>query len=365
MHPRLILMLLMTACFGGSAFAQEASAPNQEPPAAEADAANGDVSPAPVARVGTDVISGEEFRRNLEHFLQRLEAQQGRPVMPDTRMKMNVLNDMINARVIAILAQNAGITVSDAEVEEEFARRRRGLPTQTAYEGYLRREGLTEPELKDRIRARMKTEKYIQVATAGVEVDESLVQEEYDRWLKDGRLDRPLKTADFAHIVIGPEEKTEAAWNAAREQIEAARERILAGEDFGEVAKEVSQDVVSAHRGGVYFEANESVMTPELGEHLFTLPVGEVSEIFRSERGWHLMQVLQHNAPGQVSYEKVAKELRQNLEDQRRQERLMELIQSARNILDIEVYQSPREDAAPGGEDQNDTVTGDTDDTDA
>ncbi|MDO6460267.1 peptidylprolyl isomerase [Granulosicoccaceae sp. 1_MG-2023] len=80
---------------------------------------------------------------------------------------------------------------------------------------------------------------------------------------------------------------------AAQQKMLAARQRILAGEDFARVAAEVSEDPGSKSRGGElpWFRSGE--MVPQFEEVAAQLPVGTLSQPFRSNFGWHLLEVLE------------------------------------------------------------------------
>jgi len=79
---------------------------------------------------------------------------------------------------------------------------------------------------------------------------------------------------------------------AARQKIEQMRARIVAGEDFGVVAREGSDDNLSRNDGGNmgWFQVNE--WGTAVGNQLVQLQDGELSQPFQSEVGWHLIRRL-------------------------------------------------------------------------
>ena len=91
------------------------------------------------------------------------------------------------------------------------------------------------------------------------------------------------------HILI--RSGTDAASDdAARARAEALRSRIVAGEDFATVATEASEDASSSARGGDlgWFGAND--FGPDFGSQVAPLQDGEVSQPFRTQAGWHVVQ---------------------------------------------------------------------------
>lgn len=81
------------------------------------------------------------------------------------------------------------------------------------------------------------------------------------------------------------------AREAARQEALVARKRVLDGEDFGLVAREVSDDAGSSSKGGELGEVTRGSMVKEFGDVAFTVPVGELSEVFETRFGFHFLQV--------------------------------------------------------------------------
>jgi len=92
------------------------------------------------------------------------------------------------------------------------------------------------------------------------------------------------------HILVTPDQIIDD--ETARQQLEDARERILAGEDFGEVAKLLSDDPGSANNGGEMDWTNPGEFVPEFEEVADNLEIGVLSEPFRSRFGWHILEVM-------------------------------------------------------------------------
>ncbi|HXZ48381.1 MAG TPA: peptidylprolyl isomerase [Usitatibacter sp.] len=81
----------------------------------------------------------------------------------------------------------------------------------------------------------------------------------------------------------------------ARERLAKLREKILAGADFGEMAKQNSEDA-SAPRGGDLGWVSPGDTVPEFERVMDSLKPGEVSQPFQSPFGWHLVQVLERRS---------------------------------------------------------------------
>ena len=133
--------------------------------------------------------------------------------------------------------------------------------------------------------------------------------------LKPGEVSEPLRTPTGFHIVRvndvrGGTEKavedqihvrhilmktTELADDATvRGKLEAIRQRILKGEDFAGLAQVSSQDPGSAAEGGDLGWAGPGSFAPEFEQAIAGLKDNEISEPFKTQFGWHIVQMLGH-----------------------------------------------------------------------
>lgn len=91
------------------------------------------------------------------------------------------------------------------------------------------------------------------------------------------------------HILITTNEVLDD--DAAREKLNEIRRQILNGDDFAAVATAVSEDPTSAIEGGDMGWMNPRTFVPEFAVQCETLPIGELSEPFKTQFGWHILEV--------------------------------------------------------------------------
>ncbi len=107
---------------------------------------------------------------------------------------------------------------------------------------------------------------------------------------------RPAKGRyNVAHIMmLTPEGSGQTLNKQAEEKIYEIKEKIEAGEDFAELAKEHSQDRRSAENGGVIGWVNVGGrMIPEFENAIFEInEIGQMSEPLKTNFGWHLIKVI-------------------------------------------------------------------------
>lgn len=86
----------------------------------------------------------------------------------------------------------------------------------------------------------------------------------------------------------------------AKAKLEDLRKQILAGADFAKLAKQYSEDTTSAEQGGDLGWLDPGATVPAFDAQMDKLQVGEISEPFKSQFGWHIVQVLGHRKSDQT-----------------------------------------------------------------
>jgi len=98
-----------------------------------------------------------------------------------------------------------------------------------------------------------------------------------------------VEQTNVRHILIIPNEIIDDA--TAKQRLEEAVERINAGEDFAELAKLMSDDPGSVNEGGDMGWSNPGTFVKEFEEVASKAEIGVVSAPFRSQFGWHILEV--------------------------------------------------------------------------
>ncbi|MDY7025417.1 MAG: peptidylprolyl isomerase [Pseudomonadota bacterium] len=76
-----------------------------------------------------------------------------------------------------------------------------------------------------------------------------------------------------------------------REELQSIRQQILDGADFAQLAERFSDDPGSAARGGDLGMVVQGIMVENFENYMFNTPMGEISPVFKTEFGWHILQV--------------------------------------------------------------------------
>ena len=101
--------------------------------------------------------------------------------------------------------------------------------------------------------------------------------------------ERLIRQTNVRHILIKPTEVLNE--RAAEELAGNLVERVRGGEDFGALARQYSDDIGTAAEGGELGWTNPGQMVPEFEAVMASATEGEVTEPFRTEYGWHILEV--------------------------------------------------------------------------
>jgi len=119
---------------------------------------------------------------------------------------------------------------------------------------------------------------------------------------------------DISHILIRTGNKTD---EEALAVIASLNERLAAGEDFNEMAKTETEDTASKGMGGRFKSVKRGEMVPEFEAAAFELAEGEVSELVKTQYGYHLIKKHAHHEAAPMSFDKVQIRM---VEDMRKRE---------------------------------------------
>lgn len=164
------------------------------------------------------------------------------------------------------------------------------------------------------------------------------------RNMQPSEIGGPLRSANGLHIIKMMERQTNdqtqleeslvrhiflaGDGDDIKRRLDAARVRIAAGEDFGVVAAQLSEDPNSADNGGELPWFSSGQMPAEIEDVARALKVDQLSQPFRTQFGWHLMELLDQRTRSigdDALREQANNSLRQNKIEQETQRWLRQL----------------------------------------
>ncbi|MEX1236684.1 MAG: peptidylprolyl isomerase, partial [Pseudomonadales bacterium] len=132
---------------------------------------------------------------------------------------------------------------------------------------------------------------YIELKRSDLMAQVTVDEEELRQFYEDTRslYARP-ENRRVAHILIETNDEVSAGQAEAR--INDIYERIKSGEDFSELARELSEDPGSAAQGGDLGFSPPGTFVPEFEEVAWELGLNQLSTPVQTEFGYHLIKLL-------------------------------------------------------------------------
>jgi len=260
--------------------------------------------------------------------------------MTEEELMQVSLGRLVDQKLLAQEAEQLELVVDETRIKAQLDRMAEEAGGREALEKDLAEGGLTISRIGETLReldlARLYVDSQIR---SNVEVTEDDITTFYDE--NKDKFMSP-ETVRARHILAKVDAGAdEAAKEAAREKIVKARERAVAGEDFAELAKELS-DCPSAERGGdLGFFAYTQMVKP-FSEAAFSLPVGGLSGVVETEFGYHLIKVEERRPAKEMQLAEIHDRLRTIVTERKVGDLLGQRLTELRGQADIQYLEDPQ-----------------------
>ena len=250
------------------------------------------------AVVNDDVVLQSDVEEQLALLFMNSQIPQDSATV-DT-LRRQVLNQLIDEKLIVAEAKRQGITVGEAEVsrqvEQAIADAKERMGGEQSFRQQLVRENTNEEKLREKYRSELQRQIIAQRLVQKQLPKKTLTAIEAEAYFTANKDRFPRMPSEIRLQVIQiPASADSATEAAARAQVMAVRKRILAGEKFAKVAAEVSDDPGTARSGGDLGFFARGMMEPAVEEAAFKLNPGELSQPVRSAFGWHIVEALERD----------------------------------------------------------------------
>jgi len=298
-----------------------------------ADASN--ASETAVATVNGTPITREMLDRSMDQRRARLAAQ-GQRVDPTqlAALEKQVLEELINGEILYQESVKRNITISDAELNEQWIQFKSRFPDQATFDRELKQRGLSESALKEQMRRSMQVQELVTSAfVAKISIPDAEIRTFYDQ---NKQLFREPETVKASHILIKvdpPDDETADA--KAFKKIQTLKKKLDAGEDFATLAKAESEGPSSVQGGSLGFFRRGQMVKP-FEDKAFSLKVGEISDPVKTRFGYHLILVEDRKPARAIPFEETKDRIRQVLTQQQLQKEVFSYIESEKKASKIE-----------------------------
>jgi len=250
---------------------------------------------------GVAAVVGDEIvlKSELEQMAQYYAIQMGlRPLEQRSeyrRLTGEILQNLIDERVLLAKAKEDTITVEDQKVDAELENYAQRMIQQLgSVEKVEAQFGAPIKKIKrdnrDEVRKRLIVGKLQNKKFMGLQVSRRDVENFYESVRDSLPEKKPMVKLSQILLRIQP---GEASRNEAMEKIRAIQARLKQGESFADLAGQFSEDPGTSKRGGELGFVERGTLFPSFEEAVFRLESGQISEIVETPIGFHLIQALE------------------------------------------------------------------------
>jgi len=246
-----------------------------------------------VAIVGEEIILKTELIQAAQAFA--LQMNINPQTQPDrfNKIKHDVLNNLINEKVLLAKAKEDTITVEDQQVDAALQDRIdqiiNQLGSKEKVEEYFGKS-ITQikNDYKEDIKKQLIAQKVQQKKLAGITISRREVERFFET-MKDS-LPQMQNMVKISHILMDVRSHG-AARDAAEKKLTDIRNKILKGASFEDMASLYSEDPVTARKGGDLGFIERGTLYQSFEDAAFGLKPGEISKIVETPIGLHLIKV--------------------------------------------------------------------------
>jgi peptidyl-prolyl cis-trans isomerase C len=312
-----------------SALGQESTAPEIEPQADPmAPVAAPTPTPAPnpmVLKVNGEPVYAIEISMIMQTIQGQLTAR-GEEVDPRD-LAQSATQRAIEQRLLAQEARRFGIEADELQVARAAQMTEEQSGGRAALEASLKASGSTYDQFLGILREIETIRIFIdkQVKPNVVVTDETIA-EYYEA--NPTLFDADERVHAYHMIFIVGEDKEPALLETTRQRAEAARQRLLTGEEaFTAVAMELSEGP-SKPRGGDLGWVTRGQLVSPLSETVFSLKPGEISEVIQTRFGFHIATISDRRPAEHIALEEASPQIREFLTQEKATESVSNLLQT-------------------------------------
>src|SRR5882762_4314219 len=305
-----------------------------------------------IARVNNEIITRTEYdkaRQTAEEDAKQECQNRCTPEQLQTDIEdrqKHTLRDLVDQSLLVQRAKDMGVSVEPELIKRlDAIRTDNKLPSMEELEKAVSGQGLNFEDFKNNIRNTLLTQRVIS-SEVGSHI--TISDDEVTKYYEAHKTEyvRPEQVA-LREIVVSTEGKKPEELPDLRKKAETALKRVQDGEDFGEIAKRLSDGSTKA-QGGFLGQYKHGELSKELEDKVFKMKRNELTEVMETKQGYLVLQVLEHYDEGIQSLSKVKGRIMDELYSARMEPAMREYLKTLREQSYV-VIKPGFQDIAGGG----------------
>ena len=299
-----------------------------------------------IARVNSSIISRSDLKRSEEQLVaEQSKADPSVPAESQPQQK-DLLRDLIDTQLLSQKAEELGIS-ADTDVVKRLDELRKQMHAESMedLEKAAQAQGVSFEEFKQNLKNSIVTQRVIQQEVgAHISVTQQEIQAFYDQ--HKAELQRPEQVR-LSEILISthPAASGQTAAQAAsgdeavaqaKAKADAIYAQLVKGAKFDDLAQKNSGGPTAAQGGDLeYFK--RGTLSKQLEDQVFGLKAGQFTEPVRTNQGWVILKVTEHQSEGVPTLKEVEPQIQERLYMTKMQPALREYLTKLRENAFIDI----------------------------
>lgn len=291
-----------------------------------------------IAEISGDPVANDEYVRALNGMLNNI-AKGGRAV-PEavfTEMRANLLTNILDTETLSRKADSEGVEIDEGKVTETYEQIKSRYPTEEAFLQAMTENGSNEEKIKVDIARSLKVQALIeQEIVSSIIISEESARKYYDENISQFEREESVSAS---HILVAARASDSEEKKAeAKKKAEGILKRLHEGADFAELAKTMSDDPGAARQGGDLGFFGRGKMVPEFEAVAFALKPGDISDIVKTQFGYHIILVTGRRDAGLLPFDEVKDKLADQLKRAETGKRIKQYIEDLKKEMNVKTF---------------------------
>lgn len=279
-----------------------------------------------VAKVSGEEVKKEEFNKMFGIFKAQYEQQFGTEVW-EQELEGRKFEDVAREKILDMLideklqlkkAAELGVSISDDEVNVEIENAKKYFDSEEKFNEFLKQQNMELEYYKQSVKKELTINKLFEKLTGNAALTDDEVKVYYDTHQNE------FKSVKASHILLD-----------TREEAEKMLERVKAGENFAELAKQNSKDPSAKENSGNLDYFRHGDMVEPFENAAFALKPGEISDIVQTDFGFHIIKVEDSKLD---KFEDVKDQLKSSMLTNKKSTEYEKLLEEMRKNANIEKF---------------------------
>jgi peptidyl-prolyl cis-trans isomerase SurA len=305
-----------------------------------------------IARVNNEIITRSEYEKARQAASEDSKQECQNRCTPEQlqtdieERQKNTLRDLIDQSLLVQRGKDMGVSVeADLIKQLDQIRIQNKLGSMDDLEKAVTSEGMNWEDFKNNIRNKLLTQRVIGSEVGShINVPDAEISKYYEEHKNE--FVGPEQVA-LREIVVNTQGKKPEELPDLKKKAETALKRVQDGENFGEIAKRLS-DGSTKNDGGYLGVYKRGELSKELEDKVFAMKKNDLTEVLETKQGYLVLQVLEHYDEGVQSLAKVKDRINEKLYNERMEPALREYLKTLREESYV-IIKPGFQDIAGGG----------------